>query len=84
MRKIMGDLIWITTELVLWVVTPVVAVIFTKAMSYLINKYIFQKSDARKRTLKFIPYQVSATFSFMLFILIAKDVHELTDKDLMY
>jgi hypothetical protein len=41
-----------------------------------LRKFIFSKKDARKRVIKFIPYQVSITFTFMFSILIIKAIDD--------
>jgi len=40
----------------------------------LMQKHIYEKKDARKRVIKFIPYQVSITATFMVSVLIIKSI----------
>lgn len=47
----------------------------TVGMYKLTQKYIFLQKDARKRVIKFIPYQISFTATLMLTVLIIKTIN---------
>jgi phosphate/sulfate permease len=71
---IMEDIKWLLLEFISWILSPIICISITYGMYHYIQRHIFERADAKKRVLKFIPFQVSFTFSFMLLILIAKDV----------
>ena len=53
---IIGDKTWLIVEMVLWAVSPIASVVLVLVIHSLIQKYIFQTKDARKRVLVFIPF----------------------------
>ena len=68
------DAKWLSLELMFWLLTPVAAVLISLGFAKIIELKIFSSRGARMKIIKFIPFQVSGTFSFMLFCCLMKDV----------
>lgn len=48
----------------------------------MLQKHIYEKKDARRRVIKFIPYQVSITATIMVSVLITKSIIDLNDPNM--
>jgi phosphate/sulfate permease len=73
------DVYWLLKEQLIWILTPIVSVGITIGLYKVIQNQIFKQKDARKRVIKFIPYQVSFTVTLMITVLIIKSVDDLTN-----
>lgn len=63
---------WLIIEMLIWILTPIISMGLTYAMYLVLQKQIYERKDARKRVIKFIPYQVSLSFTLMFSVLIIK------------
>lgn len=65
---------WLLNEFVLWGIAPFLSLAIAWGLHKIIEDNIFTIKSARKRILRMIPYQVSGTMTFLIFIVIYRDV----------
>ncbi len=65
---------WLTAEFLIWIITPPLGIGIAVLLKKVIQEKVINQPNARAQVLKMIPFQVSATLSFMLLVLLAKDI----------
>jgi phosphate/sulfate permease len=63
---------WFLEEALMWIFLPIVALIMAHAGHSLVKRYIFENSEARRRILVLIPYQMMLSFYCMFYMGLSK------------
>jgi len=64
---------WFFDEIIMWVSLPILAMVLSFFVFYLIKKHIYKSKDACRIIVRLMPLQITATFTVMFYCAIEKN-----------